>query len=42
VKIWSTATLTNGVHTVRIVRSTASATGEYLTLDAVDIWGTIK
>ena len=42
VKVWSTGTLTNGVHTVRIVRSAAGATGEYLTLDAVDIWGTIQ
>jgi hypothetical protein len=40
--IWTSGTLAYGPHTVKIVRSTASAAGKYLTLDAVDIWGTIK
>ena len=30
-----------GLHSVKIVRSASSATGKYLTLDAVDIYGTI-
>ena len=41
VMVWSTGALPYGRHTVKIVRATASATGRYLTLDAVDIWGTI-
>jgi IPT/TIG domain/PQQ-like domain len=40
--VWSTGVLPEGEHYVRIVRSPASATGKYLTLDAVDIWGTIR
>ena len=40
-KAWSTGVLPNGLHSVKIVRSTASASGKYLTLDAVDIYGTI-
>jgi hypothetical protein len=43
VLVWSTGTLSAGVHTVKIVRDdTDSATGKYITLDAVDIWGTIQ
>jgi uncharacterized protein YkwD len=42
VKVWSTGTLAYGAHTVKLVRSSGSAAGRYLTLDAVDIWGTIK
>jgi hypothetical protein len=41
VKVWSTGTLTDALHTVKIVRSPSSASGKYLTLDALDIWGTI-
>ncbi len=40
--IWSTGTLASGVHTIRIVRSDTSATGKFLTLDAVEIWGSIR
>jgi hypothetical protein len=40
VMVWSTGTLAAGTHRVRIVR-TASG-GLNLTLDAVDIWGTIS
>ena len=42
VRVWSTGTLADGLHRVKIVRSSASALGKYVTLDAVDIWGTIK
>ena len=42
VTVWSTGTLAEGEHNVRIVRSSASATGKYVTLDAVDIWGSIS
>jgi IPT/TIG domain/N-acetylmuramoyl-L-alanine amidase len=42
VDVWSTGTLSNGAHNVKIVRSASSASGKYLTLDAVDIWGTIS
>ncbi len=41
VNVWSTGTLANGNHNVRIIRSPAGATGRYLTLDAFDVWGTI-
>ena len=40
--VWSSGTLSSGAHNVRIVRSTASAAGRYLTLDAVDVDGTIS
>ena len=33
--------LPSGVHTVKIVRSSTSASGKYLTIDAVDIAGTL-
>jgi hypothetical protein len=39
--IWSTGKLASGTHTVRIVRNGASAAGKFITLDAVDIWGTL-
>ena len=42
VNVWSTGDLPGGDHSVRIVRSSASAAGKYLTLDAVDIHGTIS
>lgn len=38
---WSSGTLAYGAHTVRIVRSSSSAKGRYLYLDAVDVWGTM-
>jgi beta-N-acetylhexosaminidase len=41
VDVWSTGSLESGPHYVQIVRDPASASGKYLTLDAVDIWGTI-
>jgi hypothetical protein len=41
VDVWSTGDLPAGDHSVRIVRSSASASGKYLTLDGVDISGTI-
>jgi energy-converting hydrogenase Eha subunit B len=40
-KIWTTGDIGAGYHTVKIVRSPSSAGGTYLTLDAVDIMGTI-
>jgi N-acetylmuramoyl-L-alanine amidase len=39
--LWSTGEIAQGTHTVKIARNSASTTSEYLTLDAVDIWGTI-
>jgi len=40
--VWSTGTLSTGTHTVRIVRDDKDNTpGQFITLDAVDIWGTI-
>ncbi len=41
VTVWSTGDLPSGNHFVRIVRNSGSAAGKYVTLDAVDIWGTI-
>ena len=40
-KVWSTGALPNGLHSVKIVRSSASASGKFLTLDAVDIYGSL-
>jgi eukaryotic-like serine/threonine-protein kinase len=40
--VWSTGTLARGSHRVTIVLSSRSPAGKYLTLDAVDIWGTIR
>ena len=42
VNVWSTGDLPSGNHFVRIVRNSGSAAGKYVTLDAVDIWGTIR
>ena len=39
--VWSTGTLPSGVHTVRIVRNASSASGKYITVDAVDVAGTL-
>ena len=41
VNVWSSGDLPSGNHVVRIVRSSASASGKYVTLDAVDIRGAI-
>ena len=40
--IYTTGPLADTLHCVRIVRSTASASGKYLTLDAVEIYGEIS
>ena len=40
--LYTTGDLTQGTHTVKIVRNGTSASGKYITLDAVDIWGTIQ
>ena len=40
-EVWSTGDLSNAVHTVKIVRSAASLAGKYLTVDAVDVVGTL-
>lgn len=40
-EVWTTGDLSNGVHIVKIVRSAASASGKYLTIDAVDVTGTL-
>jgi hypothetical protein len=42
VSAWSTGDLPDGNHMVEIVRSSDSDPDERLTLDAVDIWGTLK
>jgi hypothetical protein len=39
VQVWSSGSLPEGSHMVEFVRSGTSAPGEYLTLDALDIWG---
>ena len=39
--MWSTGDLSNAVHTVKIVRSATSLAGKYLTIDAVDVVGTL-
>jgi hypothetical protein len=39
--VWSTGTLTSGVHTVRIVRNAGSVAGADVTIDAVDVAGTL-
>ena len=41
VPLWGSGDLPDGTHTVKIVRSNSSAAGKFLTLDAMDIWGTI-
>jgi L,D-transpeptidase catalytic domain/IPT/TIG domain/Putative peptidoglycan binding domain len=40
-EVWSTGDLSNAVHTVKIVRSAASLSGKYITIDAVDVVGTL-
>ncbi len=41
VNVWSTGTIANSAHNVRIVRNTGSAAGKYITIDAVDVVGTL-
>ena len=40
--VWSTRTISNGVHTVKIQFNTNSPSGKYLTLDAVEVWGALR
>jgi len=42
VVVWSTGELPEGDHMVEIVRNSSSAPGEYLTVDALDVWGTLR
>ena len=42
VKVWSTGTLTRGDHKVEIVRSSSSAATRYVTLDSVDVLGSLR
>jgi len=42
VNAWSTGTLPEGNHMVEIVLGPTSVSGKYLTLDALDIWGTLR
>lgn len=39
--VWSTGVLDPGLHKVRISRNAQSAAGKYVTLDAVDVFGTL-
>lgn len=40
--VWSTGILTAGSHTVKITWSTSNAAGKYISLDAVDLVGTLE
>ena len=40
--IWSSGSIGNTAHTLLLKRNSGSAATEYLTLDAVDIWGSIS
>ena len=40
--VWNTGTLSSGTHTVRIWRDPSDVTGKYISLDAVDILGTLN
>jgi eukaryotic-like serine/threonine-protein kinase len=42
VNVWSTGALARGHHRVTLELSSGSPSGKYLTLDAVDVWGTIR
>jgi lipoprotein-anchoring transpeptidase ErfK/SrfK len=39
--VWSTHDLPSGTHKVKFVRSSSSATGKYLVIDAVDVLGSV-
>jgi hypothetical protein len=41
VVVWSSSSIADGPYKVWLRRSTSSVVGEYLSLDEVDIWGTI-
>ena len=41
VTLWSTDGLPNGLHRVQLVRNPGSPSGQYITLDAVDVVGTL-
>jgi hypothetical protein len=41
VNVWSSGTVSNGAHKVKVVRNSASASGKYLTIDAVDVLGSL-
>ena len=40
-EVWTSPTLDSGLHSFKIVRSSSNASGKYITLDAVDIAGSI-
>ena len=40
-RVWTTGTLSSGRHTVKIWRDASSATGKYISVDAVDVAGTL-
>ncbi len=42
VMLWSTGNISDGAHYVQLKRSGTSAAGKFITLDSVDIWGTIQ
>jgi len=42
VNAWSSGSLPEGNHMVEIVRSSSNASDKRLTLDALDVWGTIR
>lgn len=41
-KVWSSGPLRNGPHTVTISRDPASSAGKYITIDAVEVLGTLR
>ncbi len=40
-RVWNTGTLSSGTHTVKIWRDPASLTGKYISVDAVEVVGTL-
>jgi hypothetical protein len=40
--LWTSADLTNTTHHMDLVRNSGSLSTEFIVLDAVDIWGSIK
>ncbi len=42
VMLWSTGNISDGAHYVQLKRSGTSVAGKFITLDSVDIWGTIQ
>jgi hypothetical protein len=40
--VWNTGILTAGSHTVKITWSTSNTAGKYISLDAVDLVGTLE